>query len=38
MSTSLTRIMLAEGNPVSATGVNRIDSLSYILEGIRVRP
>lgn len=38
MSISLTRIMLAEGAPISATGVNRIDSLAYILEGIRARP
>jgi AcrR family transcriptional regulator len=36
-STSLTRIMLAEGAPATLTGLNRVDSLGYILEGIRVR-
>jgi AcrR family transcriptional regulator len=36
-STSLTRIMLAEGAPATLTGLNRVDSLEYILEGIRVR-
>jgi AcrR family transcriptional regulator len=37
LSISLTRIILAEGAPVTVSGVNQIDSLSYILEGIRVR-
>lgn len=36
-STSLTRIMLAEGAPATLSGLNRVDSLGYILEGIRVR-
>lgn len=36
-STSLTRIMLAEGAPATLTGLHRVDSLGYILEGIRVR-
>lgn len=37
LATSLTRIMLAEGAPISVSGVNQIDSLEYILEGIRKR-
>ena len=37
LSISLTRIILAEGAPVTMSGVNQIDSISYILEGIRVR-
>jgi hypothetical protein len=37
LSISLTRIILAEGAPVTVSGVNQIDSISYILEGIRVR-
>ncbi len=37
-STSLTRIMLAEGAPATLTGLNRVDALGYILDGIRVRP
>jgi AcrR family transcriptional regulator len=37
LSISLTRIMLAEGAPITASGVNHIDSLGYILDGIRVR-
>lgn len=36
-SISLTRIMLAEGAPVTVTGSIQIDSLHYILDGIRVR-
>jgi hypothetical protein len=37
LSNSLTRIILAEGAPATMSGVNQIDSISYILEGIRVR-
>ena len=37
LSISLTRIMLAEGAPVTVAGTTQIDALSFILEGIRVR-
>ncbi len=36
-SISLTRIMLAEGVPVTISGTAQVNSLRYILEGIRIR-
>ena len=36
-SVSLTRILLAEGVPVTISGTSQVDSLRYILEGIRIR-